>query len=184
MRGESGRQRIRVAVDADLVVERDARPRVGGDARADLQEVVVACGPQVARARLDHGQVQIVRLELAVAQAALAQEVGAAHLEPREVAAVPGDTHLVGLGVADAQARQRARGHDAAPISTRTDCSVSPPPKAAAPTTTISAPASTTLRMLDGLTPPSTCSFTRRPRARISAESRRSLSSECGSSFW
>ena len=70
----------------------------------DDERVVVAGRAAVGGARLDHRQVQVLLLELAVRQAELAQQVGAADLEPREVVAVPGDAHLVGLGVAHAQA--------------------------------------------------------------------------------
>ena len=82
--------------------------------------VVVARRAAVGGARLDHRQVQVLLLELAVGHAALAQQLGAPDLEPGEVAAVPGDAHLVGLGVAHAQAGDGGRAHAAASISPRT----------------------------------------------------------------
>src|SRR5262245_467599 len=156
MGGETGRERRRVAFRVHLVLEGDARTGVQRDASPDLEQVVVARRPDVGGTGLDHRQEQVLLLELAVGHAALAQQVGAADLEPGEVAAVPGDAHLVGLGVAHAQPRDGVRAHEAAPIRPRTACSGSPAAKAAAPTTTISAPASTTLLMFAGFTPPST----------------------------
>ena len=96
-------------------------PDVRGDAGADLaaRRRSARGGCSAARASIT-GSEQVLRLELAVGHAALAQQVGAAHLEPREVAAVPGDAHLVGLGVAHAEPRDGRRAHAAASIRPRT----------------------------------------------------------------
>ncbi len=78
-------------------------------------------------------------LEVAVGEAVRAQEVGAAHLEPREVFGVMGDSHLVGLRVAhaDAGAGAGARGQRAASSSLRASRSASPAPNTACPATRI-----------------------------------------------
>src|SRR5205814_8274564 len=116
--------------------------------------------------------------------AALAQEVGAAHFEPREVFRVVRDAHLVGLRVAHADGgAARARAHRAASSSVRTAAAGSPWPKTAEPATSTSAPAGTRERLLLASTPPSTSICALSPRSPICRCSRRTLSSARGRNF-
>jgi epoxyqueuosine reductase len=72
----------------------------GGD---NLQFVVVTGRTQVARRNFEHGQEIAGGLQLAVGQAVRLKQRGAPELKPRQVAAVIGDAHHVGLGVADVE---------------------------------------------------------------------------------
>src|SRR6185436_18910199 len=111
-----------------------------------------------------------------VGEAAHAQQVRGAHLEPGEVAAVVGHAHLVRLGVPHADRRAGPDGQLAASISRRAAASGSPLPYTALPATKTSPPASASARMLLASTPPSTSITVLRPRAWICARSRRTLS--------
>src|SRR5262249_55704484 len=117
--------------------------------------------------------------------ALVAEQVGAAHLEPGEVVAVPDDTHLVGLGVAHAdRAHRAAPGHRAASSIARAAAAASPWPNTALPATMISAPAATTCATLAASTPPSTSMRAPRPRACTWARRRRILSRLEGMKCW
>ena len=76
---------------------REQRPR-----RPHLEVVVVLRRFAIRAVRFDHRQREALDLHLAIAPARLAQQVGAADLEPHEVVRVVDDAHLVGFGVAHA----------------------------------------------------------------------------------
>src|SRR5436190_1456344 len=69
----------------------------------DSQFVVVFCGLEVSHAQFQHRQQHARLFQRAVGEAMSAHELGAPHLEPDDVAAVVGNAHRVGFGVAHAE---------------------------------------------------------------------------------
>src|SRR3990172_4003377 len=126
----------------DIVGEADPSPREVSDGGADLKEVVVAGGAEVANLGFDHGQAEPLLFQLPVAEAQVAQQVGAGHLEPGQVLPVPGHSHLVGLRITNAKGGVGTHAHRQASISRRQPASGSPLPNTAEPATRMSAPAS------------------------------------------
>ena len=89
----------------DLVAEPHAHRRQQLARRPDLELVVVPRRLAVVAVRFDHRQREAVGFHLAIAPAGVAQQIGAADLEPDEVVRVVDDAHLVGFGVAHAHPR-------------------------------------------------------------------------------
>ena len=86
----------------DLVGELHAHRRQQRAARPHLDLIVVARRLAVLAVRLDDRQREPVGFHLAIGPARVAEQVGAADLEPDEVVRVVDDAHLVGFGVAHA----------------------------------------------------------------------------------
>ena len=80
----------------------DRRAAVIGDRGFQDQQVVITGGPPVLHAELDNGDQDALPFEVAVAQAAVTQQLRAAHLEPDRVRRVMGHAHRVAFGVPDA----------------------------------------------------------------------------------
>src|SRR6185436_14510745 len=86
----------------DLVLVLDLDLAAADDAGADLDDVVVGDGAAVADLDFGDDEEDAGGLELGVADAGVAEELGAGHLEPGEIGGVVGDAHGVALAVADA----------------------------------------------------------------------------------
>src|SRR6185295_7704731 len=156
MGGGAGGEGTVGALPPHLVLEAHPRPADVGEARTDLEHVVVERRAQVARLDLDDGEAEALGLQLAIRAAAPAQEVGPSHLEPGQILAVPGDAHLVGLRVAHAHRGGARAAHRAASSRRRAAAVASPPSNTDVPATSTSAPASTSAFALLSSTPPST----------------------------
>lgn len=90
---------------ADLVGEGEHAGVDFGDAAFGDDFVVVEGGGVVAAVGVNDGEADlIVTFHVAVADTADAAEFGTGHFEPDEVVGVVDDAHLVGFGVADAEA--------------------------------------------------------------------------------
>src|SRR5439155_4656539 len=152
--------------------------------RTDLEQVVVVGRPSESGVGLDHRQPHAVLLQLAIGEAAPAEQVRASDLEPGEVLRVVGDAHLVGLRVAHPDLRGGLDAQRQASSSRRAAASASPAPKTAVPATSTSAPASTSARALLMSTPPSISISVRSPRSRARCLRRRTLSRPDGRNCW
>ena len=84
------------------------------DRSLERQQVVIERGAFELAAGLDDDQEVARILDLAIAEPALAKQLGAAHLEVDEVAGVMEQAHPVGLGIADADGHLMLEriGHD------------------------------------------------------------------------
>src|SRR5437867_5349188 len=184
MGGRPGRQRAFGARPVHCVLEADPGAAEAAEPGEDLQDVVVERGAQEARLDLDDRQPQALGFQLAVGAAAAAEKVGAAHLEPGQVLAVPGDPHLVRLRVANADGARAARAQRAASSRRRAAVSGSPAPKTAVPATITSTPACASALTLLSSTPPSTSICGDSPRRPTVSRSRRTLSRLAGRKAW
>src|SRR6266849_5302497 len=73
--------------------------------RAHNNLVIIVYGSLVAAAGIDYGnKAVVVALHIFIAEAELAEEFHASHFKPDEMIGVIDDPHLVGFGIADANA--------------------------------------------------------------------------------
>ena len=97
--GRAGGEEFLAATD--LVFEGETQAGALAHGGEDRDDVVVNGGAAIPHVDLDDGEAEAGGLEVAVGQALLAEEGGAADLEPGQVITVIDDAHHVGFGVAN-----------------------------------------------------------------------------------
>src|SRR5208337_1390820 len=117
VRGFAFGQQLAVLSPSQFVSEADHFLPDMLQVRAHNDFVIIMHGSLVAALGIDYGdEAAVFTLHIFVAEAELAQEFYPSHLKPDEVIGVIDDAHLVGLGIADADAsfihgRCRLLGH-------------------------------------------------------------------------